>query len=141
MYLQRLKVRFDDVDYARIVYFPRLFGYCHWAFEDFFPQELGVSYAELLTVSRVGFPTVHSEAEFKSPLRFGEICRVEMEVLKLGHASLLNGYRLYRGESQELCAEIQLTHVATNLDAFKAVPIPPNVRAAFSQHLRQSAGT
>ena len=34
-YVQKLGVRFDDVDHAQIVYFPRLFGYCHWVFEDY----------------------------------------------------------------------------------------------------------
>jgi acyl-CoA thioesterase FadM len=54
-YVERIQVRFDDVDYARIFDYPRLFIYCHWVFEDFF------------------HPIVSAKADFQSPLRFGEI--------------------------------------------------------------------
>jgi len=135
MYSQRLNVRFDDVDYAQIVYFPRLFGYCHWVFEDFFAHETGIPYARLLVKKRLGFPTVHSEADFKHPLKFGDVCRLEMETLKLGRSSLTNRYQLFLGDSKKLCADIQLVHVAMHLDKQKAVPIPENIRVAFLNHL------
>jgi 4-hydroxybenzoyl-CoA thioesterase len=135
MYTERLNVRFDDVDYAQIVYFPRLFGYCHWVFEDFFAKETKQSYAELLVKKRIGFPTVHSEADFKHPLRFGDVCRVEMETVKLGTSSLTNRYRLCLGESRKVCAEVQLVHVATQMDTFKALTIPEDIRVAFLNHL------
>ena len=135
MYTERLNVRFDDVDYAQIVYFPRLFGYCHWVFEDFFGKEVGLTYAELLTKRRVGFPTVHSEADFKAPLRFGDTARIQMDAVKLGERSVTMRYRLYLGESRRLCAEVQLVHVATDLDGFKSLPIPEDLRMAFLNHL------
>ena len=135
MHIHRLTVRFDDVDYAQIVYFPRLFGYCHWAFEDFFGQEAGISYADLLIKKRIAFPTVHSEADFKLPLRFGDACRVEMETLKLGRSSLTNRYRIYLGDSKRLCTEVQLVHVAMHLDKMKSVDIPEGIRQAFLNHL------
>jgi 4-hydroxybenzoyl-CoA thioesterase len=135
MYIQRIHVRFDDVDYAQIVYFPRLFGYCHWAFEDFFGKEAGITYADLLVKRRIGFPTVHSEADFKHPLRFGDVCRVEMETVKLGKSSLTNEYHLYLGETRKVCAEVQLVHVAMQMDEFKAVNIPEKIRVAFLSHL------
>ena len=135
MYVQKLSVRFDDVDYAQIVYFPRLFGYCHWAFEDFFGKKAGVSYAHLLSKRRVGFPTVHAEADFKYPLRFGDVCRVQVETVKLGKRSLTNRYRLFLGNSKKLCAEIQIVHVAMHMDRYESVPIPRDLRAAFTTHL------
>lgn len=135
MYVQRINVRFDDVDYAQIVYFPRLFGYCHWVFEDFFPHEAGLTYSELLIKRRVGFPTVHTDADFKHPLRFGDVCRVEMETLELGKSALTNRYRLYHGDSKKLCSEVQLVHVAISMDTMKAIPMPEDIRVAFLNHL------
>jgi 4-hydroxybenzoyl-CoA thioesterase len=135
MYTQRINVRFDDVDYAQIVYFPRLFGYCHWVFEDFFAQGAGITYADLLIKRRVGFPLAHSQADFKHPLRFGDVCRVEMETLKLGTSSLHNRYRLYLGDSKKLCAEVELVHVAISMDSMKPVAMPEDIRVAFLNHL------
>jgi 4-hydroxybenzoyl-CoA thioesterase len=130
-----INVRFDDVDYAQIVYFPKLFAYCHWTFEDFFASQVGMSYATLLTQKRIGFPTVHSSADFRMPLRFGDVCRVVMEVTKLGTKAVTNRYQLFLGDSQKLCAEVELVHVAVNLNSFKTVVIPEDIRLAFLNHL------
>ena len=138
-YLQRLGVRFDDVDHAQIVYFPRLFGYCHWVFEDFFGLEVKVPYAQMLNERGVGFPTVHAEADFKSPLRFGDVCRVELQTLKLSEQSITNQYRLYLGETQTLCAHVQIAVVAVQMVTFKPMPLPDDVRAAFERHLAPAA--
>lgn len=133
-YVQRINVRFEDVDYARIVYYPRLFSYCHWVFEDFFGRELGIPYAEVLTKRRVGFPVVSAKADFRSPLRFGDVCRAEMEAVKIGSRSVTTRYRLYQGDSDLLCAEIEVVAACIDMDAFRAVDLPAFVREAFVKH-------
>ncbi len=134
-YTQRINVRFDDVDFARVVYFPRLFGYCHEVFEDFFASEVGISYPDMLQKRKVGFPTVHARADFKSPLRFGDVARVVMDTAKLSQRSITNRYRLFLNETQKLCAEVEIVTVSIDMDGFKATDIPEDVRAAFSRHL------
>lgn len=135
-YEQRLTVRFDDVDFARLVYFPRLFGYCHWVFEDFFAREVGVPYARMLEQRRVGYPAVHAAADFKHPLRFGDEVNVVMDTVKLGARSLTNRYRLYVEESgRTLCAQIELVTAAISMDTYQSVALPEDVRAAFQKHL------
>ncbi len=140
-YTQRLTVRFDDVDYAQIVYFPRLFGYCHWAFEDFFAREAGTSYAQLLGQRRIGFPTVHATADFRHPLRFGDVCRVVMDTVKLSKRSVTNRFRLFLGETQQMCTEVEIVHVALDIDRFNPVDIPEDVRVAFQRHLVTGSST
>ncbi len=134
-FVHPLKVRFEDVDYAQIVFFPRLFGYCHWAFEEFFAQQAGVTYAQLLKDRRIGFPTVHAEADFRSPLRFGDLCRITLDTVKLSKRSITNRYRLDAGEPGRRCAEIEIVTVATHLDTLSPVELPEDVRQAFLKHL------
>ena len=64
----RIVVRFGETDPAGLVYYPRLFHYCHVAFEEFFAARTGRTYAELLARERLGFPTVNAQAEFFAPL-------------------------------------------------------------------------
>ncbi|HME89831.1 MAG TPA: thioesterase family protein, partial [Myxococcaceae bacterium] len=137
-YVQRITVRFNEVDYARIVYYPRLFSYCHWVFEDFFGRELGIPYAEVLTKRRVGFPVVSAKADFRSPLRFGDICRVEMEAAQIGRKSLTTRYRLYQGESDLLCAVVEVVAACIDMDSFRATELPDYVRQAFVKLLATS---
>ncbi len=138
MYVQRRTVRFEEVDFARIVYFPRLFGYCHQTFEDFFRDEVGIPYAQMLGERRVGYPAVHAESDFKAPLRFGEDVRIEMEALKVGNRSITSRYRLFRGETDELCTECRIVTVSISMDVYGATDLPSDVRAVFERHLAKS---
>ncbi|MFZ5470268.1 MAG: acyl-CoA thioesterase [Myxococcota bacterium] len=134
-YVQKLPVRFQDVDYARIVYYPRLFDYCHRVFEDFFAAEVGVPYAEMLMRRKVGYPSVHAAGDFKAPLTFGDIARVEMDTVKLSTRSITSRYRFYKNETDTLCATFEVVTVAISMDTFKPVEIPEDVRVAFLNHL------
>jgi 4-hydroxybenzoyl-CoA thioesterase len=134
-FTHRFPVRFEDVDYARIVYYPRLFQYCHWTFEAFFPQEAGLTYAQLLEKRKIGFPTVHARADFLSPLRFGDECRAVLQTARLGSKSVTNVYRLYAGEAKSPSAELEIVTVAIDMDSFQAVELPEDLRAAFLKHL------
>jgi 4-hydroxybenzoyl-CoA thioesterase len=133
-FIRRMPVRFDHVDFARIVYFPRFFEYCHEVFEDFFAAEVGLPYARMLNERGVGFPSVHAEADFKSPLRFGDTVRVELETVKVGETSLTCRYRLFEDAQNRLAATITLVTVTMRLDSARPESIPEDVRTAFERH-------
>ncbi len=134
-FIRKIQVRFDDVDFARVVYFPRLFGYCHQVFEDFFADAVGISYAQMLQKRKVGYPSVHAEADFKHPLRFGDVARISMETVKLSSKSITNRYQLFLNDTATLCAEVEIITVPIDMDTFKAQPVPEDVRLAFLNHL------
>ena len=134
-FIRKLRVRFEDVDYAQVVYFPNLFGYCHNVFEDFFEHEVGALYSVMLRDRKVAFPSVHAEADFKRPLRFGDLIRVEMDTLNVGESSIRSRYRMFLDTAAELLAEVQIVTSAIDLAVFRATPIPADVRAAFERHL------
>lgn len=134
-FTQRRTVRFDEVDYARVVYYPRFYEYCHNTFEDFFAVEVGVPYATVLTERRVGFPTVHCDADFKHPLRFGDAFRIEMDVTKLSRSTIGARYRVLLGETQRLCAKLEVVTTSVDLDRFRPVTLPEDIRMAFLNHL------
>jgi 4-hydroxybenzoyl-CoA thioesterase len=135
----RFPVRFEDVDYARIVYYPRLFQYCHWTFENFFAQEAGATYADVLMKRKVGFPTVHAKADFLSPLRFGDECRAVMQTARLGSKAITNVYHLHAGESKSPAAEVEIVTVAINMDTFEPIELPEDFRAVFLRHMLKAA--
>ena len=95
-----LKVRFGDEDHAQIVYYPRFFHFFHCAFEDFFDEQ-GFPYRDCLDVDRVGWPAVHAEADFKKPVRFGEIVRATVTVMRIGEKSATFHYGL-RGPDESV---------------------------------------
>jgi YbgC/YbaW family acyl-CoA thioester hydrolase len=124
-------VRFPEVDFARVVYYPRFFDYCHQVFEDFFALELGVPYAQMLQQRKVGYPSVHAQADFTAPLRFGDQARIEMTTVKVGQSSITMRYRVLKDGA--LCAELEVVSASIDMDTFKGVPVPDDVRKAFER--------
>jgi 4-hydroxybenzoyl-CoA thioesterase len=121
-------VRFGDVDHARIVYYPRFFHYCHVAFEELFGA---AGYRRLLDERMIGFPAVHVEFDFSSPLRFGDTIEVAITTDKLGRSSVTFAYEVTRVEDRQACARARVTVVAIDMRTFSPVEIPDDLRALF----------
>lgn len=130
-----LKIRFDDVDGAGIVYYPQFFHLCHKAFEDFFDDAASVSYPQLINKKRRGFPTVAIQSEFSAPLRYGDIALVKLEVQKVGRSSAVFNYEIRRKQDSKLCFSAQITKVFMNLDTNKVLEIPDDMRELWKSIL------
>lgn len=127
------QIRFDDVDGAGIVYYPRFFHLCHAAFEDFFCSAAPLSYPELILDRRLGFPTVHIESDFKAPLAYGDTAIVELHVEHVGTSSVRFRYEIRRKRDGVLSFTATVTTVLIDLDAQKARPIPDDLRGVLER--------
>ncbi len=92
VFRHRITVRFGACDPVGIVYFPRYFDWYHQTMEAWFDEALGHPYATLL--QELGLPAVHTEADYKLPVAFGEKVDVELRLGKLGRTSLRLDYRV-----------------------------------------------
>ncbi|MFO7561990.1 MAG: thioesterase family protein [Enhygromyxa sp.] len=127
-----LEVRFGDCDPAGIVYFPRYFDFFHQAMETWFPAELGFGYDEFVRERKLGFPAVHSEADFERPSRFGERIEIHQRVTRLGRTSIAFAYEVWGGGVRR--ATGRSVCVVMNLDPSspghgKSVVMPGDLRA------------
>jgi 4-hydroxybenzoyl-CoA thioesterase len=123
--------RFGDVDPAGIIYFARFLDFFHRALEAYFDEGLGYPYAEMVLRRRIGVPVVRIEGDFTVPVAFGEKFSVEVLPKKLGRSSMSFEYTVRKEGLDKACAVFTITHVATDLDAFRPVPIPDDLRAAL----------
>lgn len=128
-----LKVRFNEVDAAGIVFYPRFFDYFHMAFEDFFGAATDVPYPVWIRDRHIGWPSVHIEADYRAPLRYGDALTIELGFRALGRSSFVCVYRA-RGEAT-LYAEAEITVVTTDLKEMRSLPIPQEVRRALERYL------
>ena len=132
-----IKIRFDDVDGAGIVYYPQFFHLCHAAFEDFFDTAAPVSYPELVRQRRLGFPTVAIHCSFEAPLVYGDVAIVELTVKRIGNSSVVFGYDIRRKRDGVLCCRTDITTVLVDLDTMKPVPLTDEFRTIFRRYLSQ----
>ncbi len=132
-YTAEFPVRFGEIDYARVLYYPRYFHYFHQAFERWFEEALGVSYPELVTRQNIGFPSVQVETEFTAPLRYGDRIRIEIELVAVGTKSLTLRYTAVRLPDGVVSARAQITTVAIDNDSFTSIAIPQEWRERFER--------
>jgi 4-hydroxybenzoyl-CoA thioesterase len=130
-----IKVRFADVDHAGIVYYPRYFHYFHVAMEDLFDREFGRSYPEVLDVEKVGFPAVHTEADYRVPTRYGDVLRIRITCIRIGTRSVTLRYRATRAADGVECAEGRVTTACVDMATFGSMDVPERYRAFFARFL------
>jgi len=113
-YTSKSTVRFNHTDPASYVFFPRYFEMLHAAVEDWFTIALGINYADLINVDRIGFPTAKTECEFFRPSRLGDTVEITVYVAKLGTSSI--SLLFIGGANGEERLRAQSTLVAISLE-------------------------
>lgn len=133
VHVHAIDVRFGDCDPAAIVYFPRYFDFFHQAMETWFPARLGFGYDEFVRDRKLGFPAVHTEADFERPSRFGERIEIHMRVSKLGRSSISFDYEVFgadglrRATGRSVCVVMNLDDRSP--EHGRAVEMPAELRA------------
>jgi 4-hydroxybenzoyl-CoA thioesterase len=128
-----VKVRFADVDHARIVYYPLFFHYFHVAFEEMFESIPGLTYPDVLDREHVGFPAVKTECDYRAPAQYGDVLKIHITCARLGSRSVTLRYRAERARDGVLCAEAQVTTACVDMRTFTSQEIPAKYRALFER--------
>ena len=130
-------VRFGDTDLAGIAYYPRMFDFIHKAMEAFFAGQCGVTYPELISERRIGFPLVKSDVEFRSPLYFGDEATIFVTTTKVGHSSIAFRFRFSVGD--RACFDAKMTVCCVEMDTIKTIPIPEDLRPGLEAVLESDS--
>ncbi len=133
MFVYERPVRFEEVDAARIVFFARFLNYAHEAMEALLAG-LDGGYVRLVGERHTGMPAVHVSCDFRSPLRFGDVARIETHVVRIGNKSVTYRYEFFRKHDGVNVATVEHVCAVTDLDAMRAVPVPDDVRALLEKH-------
>lgn len=115
------------------MFFARFFNYAHDAMERFYDDVEG-GYSALIMKRGLGFPSVHAEADFKAPIRFGDTAVIKGVVKKLGETSVSFFFEMHNQDGLFLCTTSQV-HVCTDIARMVKAPFPPDVRASLAKHL------
>ncbi|HEU4725201.1 MAG TPA: acyl-CoA thioesterase [Candidatus Eisenbacteria bacterium] len=131
-------VRFQDVDGAGVLFFGRIYDYLHLAYEEFWVSG-GVDRAYFFTGAPWVVPIVHSEADYRAPIRHGDTIRVGIDVVKVGKASFELRYAVTGGggESDQRVAArtVHAFALRASEGRLKPTPIPEELRMFLLRHL------
>ncbi|MBR0841051.1 acyl-CoA thioesterase [Bradyrhizobium liaoningense] len=126
------ELRFGDCDPSGIAYFPSYLNILNGVVEDFWAG-IGFPWSELITVRKIGTPTVHLTCDFSRPSMFGDLLSFGLSISKVGGSSLhlahvISGADGMRWRARQILA-------ATSLVDHRAIPWPDDVRAVLVAHL------
>jgi 4-hydroxybenzoyl-CoA thioesterase len=135
-FTRSVPIRFSHCDPAGIVYFPHYFDMFNGLIEDWYGQELGQDYAELVLDSRYGFPFVHIECDFKIPSRMGEIIDLTLLVEHVGRSSL--GIAIVCHKDGLVRLRAQMVTAMMSLETRRSVPLPQALRDKIESYRQRT---
>lgn len=126
-------VRFQDVDAGGVLFFGRIYDYCHQAYEEFWGAE-GIDRARFFAGAEYLVPIAHSEADYRRPIRHGEVIGVRIDVTRVGRASFSLRFHV-TGPEGDVRVEASTVHAFVDRAAMRPIPIPETLRAILTRHL------
>jgi 4-hydroxybenzoyl-CoA thioesterase len=131
-FTRSVPIRFSHCDPAGIVYFPHYFNMFNGLIEDWYTEELGFTYAEMIMGSQFGFPFVHIECDFKIPSRMGDIIDLTLLVERVGRSSLGVAIVCHRDGVERLRA--RMVTAMMSIETRKPVALPSDLRGAIESY-------
>ncbi len=107
-FIKKEKIRFQHIDYAGIVFYPRFLEMLNCLVEDWFEEALDRPFSKMHETN--GIPTVDLKVQFKKAARLGEVLIKKLWVKNLGGASILCGFK-FEDEEGKTCLEGEVTLV------------------------------
>ena len=129
----RIPIRFSHCDPAGYVFFPRFFEMIQAVCEDWFTEDLGLNFSEMIIQHRLGQPTAYTECQFIKPCLLGENLDLAIILDKFGTSSLhLRFIGTVNGEIR-LCA--RSVQVVISLENGRPVRIHGDLRKRLQEYM------
>lgn len=135
-FIKQEKVRFQHIDYAGIVFYPRFLEMLNGLVEDWFEEALDRPFSKMHETN--GIPTVDLKIQFKNAARLGEILTKKLWVKELKNSSILCGFK-FENESNTIVLEGEVTLVNVKIQedrqSIKAEPFLEEMKVKINKYL------
>jgi len=132
MFTKNLRINFYDTDAAGILFFGNLFKLAHQVYELFLEE---ISPERNFFDDELLLPIIHSEADYKAPLKAGEKIEVQLFVSKLKSSSFELTYLFLSNNT--LKASAKTVHVSVDRQKFQKVNLPAQLKKAFNNYTQK----
>lgn len=120
-------IEFYETDLAGIAHFSNFYRWMESA-EHAFLRQKGIT----LHDGEIGWPRVNASADFKKPIKFGDLVRVSVCVAEIKTRSIRYTFEFRVNEDDAIHATGEVTSVCVDLSTMKAVEIPEEIREGLS---------
>jgi len=127
------RVRWGDVDAARIIFYGAYIHFFEFAETELF-REVGLPYGKMFDELKIWLPRVHLECDFRRAARLDDLLEVRVYVGRFGTKSMKLNFEVRRKNEEELIATAHFVLAAVNQDTFETVPIPVEMREQLAPY-------
>jgi YbgC/YbaW family acyl-CoA thioester hydrolase len=121
------RVRWGDVDAARIIFYGAYIRFFEFAETELF-RTIGLAYGVMFDESDIWLPRVHLECDFHRAARLDDLLEVSVYVGHVGRSSMRLNFEVRRKGEEALVATAHFVMAAVKRDTFETVPIPAELR-------------
>jgi acyl-CoA thioester hydrolase len=127
------RVRWGDVDAARIIFYGAYIHFFEFAETELF-REVGLHYGTMFDELKIWLPRVHLECDFYHAARLDDLLEVSVYVGHFGNKSMRLNFEVRRKGSEELIATAHFVLASVNQETFETVPIPSELREKLAPY-------
>jgi acyl-CoA thioester hydrolase len=131
------RVRWGDVDAARIIFYGAYIRFFEYAETELF-REVGLQYGVMFDELKIWLPRVHLECDFKRAARLDDLLEVSVFVGRFGTRSMRLDFEVRRNGEEALIATAHFVLAAVNQDTFETVPIPAELRERLAPYANEA---
>lgn len=121
------RVRWGDVDAARIIFYGAYIRFFEFAETELF-RSVGLPYSVMFDELDVWLPRAHLECDFRSAAQLDDLLEVSVYVGRIGTKSIRLNFEVRRKHEPELVAEAHFVLVSVRRDTFETVTVPDELK-------------
>jgi YbgC/YbaW family acyl-CoA thioester hydrolase len=138
-YVIEERVRWGDVDAARIIFYGAYIRFFEFAETELF-RAVGLPYGVMFDELDVWLPRAHLECDFRRAAQLDDLLEVSVYVGHTGTKSLRLNFEVRRKGEAELIAEAHFVLVAVRRDTFETVPLPEELKTRLAPYTKDGDG-
>ena len=132
------RVRWGDVDAARIIFYGAYLRFFEFAETELF-RAVGLPYSVMFDQLDIWLPRVHLECDFRRAAQLDDLLEVSVYIGRTGTKSIRLNFEVRRTGEDTIIAEAHFVLVAVRRATFETVAVPEELKrrlAPFTQPAR-----
>jgi acyl-CoA thioester hydrolase len=121
------RVRWGDVDAARIIFYGAYIRFFEFAETELF-RAVGLPYSVMFEELDIWLPRVHLECDFHRAAQLDDLLEVSVYVGRFGNKSMHLNFEVRRKGEDKLIADAHFVLASVRRDTFETVPIPEELK-------------
>jgi acyl-CoA thioester hydrolase len=127
------RVRWGDVDAARIIFYGAYMRFFEFAETELF-RAVGLPYGVMFDELDVWLPRAHLECDFRRAAQLDDLLEVSVFVGRVGTKSLRLNFEVRRKGEPEMVATAHFVLVAVRRDSFETVLVPDELKRRLAPY-------